>query len=336
MVTLADVAALAGVSEATVSRVMSSSRPVGHDVEVRVKRAASQLGYVGNSIARALRKSRTDTVGMVIPSILNPFFTALVDSMERALHAEGKQLFLCDSRQNPDVEAEHLKSLIQRQVDGIVVSACDQMASIPALQVAARSVPLVQMDRRVEVDNTDWIGVDDDDAMRLVLEELARTGAKSAAFITSAMTNSSTHLRLKGFRHHAARLGITVREPWILLGEYSISSGETATQQLLTGTVRPDAIVCANDLIAIGVLHACRQLDILVPTDIQVTGFDDIAFAAYVVPALTTLTQPVDLMATEALRLLQISSTTGVTRHPSTQISFAPSLIVRETTRSVP
>jgi LacI family transcriptional regulator len=333
MVTLADVAALAQVSRATVSRVMSASRPVGHDVEVRVRRAADELGYVGNSIARALRKHRTDTVGMVVPSILNPFFTTLVDSMERALHAEGKQLFLCDSRQNPEVEAEQLRSLIQRQVDGIVVSACDQVASIPALRAAASAVPLVQLDRRVDVDGTDWIGVDDDAAMRLVLERLALTGTRTAAFVTSALTNSSTHLRLAGFRRHAERLGITVHEHWIVLGEYSIESGETAARHLLAGPQRPEAIVCADDLIAIGVLRACRQLGVVVPDELQVTGFDDITFAAHVVPALTTLSQPTDLMATEALRLLEVASTAPEQR-AARRMTFAPTLVVRETTKS--
>jgi LacI family transcriptional regulator len=335
MVTLADVAALAGVSEATASRVLSSSRPVGRDMEARVKQSAEQLGYVGNSIARALRKSRTDTVGMVIPSVLNPFFTTLVDSMERALHAEGKQLFLCDSRQDPEVEAAQLKSLIQRQVDGIVISACDQVESVPALQAAARSVPLVQMDRRVDVEGTDWIGVDDDEAMRLILDLLALTGVKKAAFVTSALTNSSTYLRLQGFRRHAARLGIEVREPWILMGEYSISSGEAAARSLLGLVDRPDAIVCADDLIAIGVLRACRELGVSVPDQVQVTGFDDITFAAYVVPSLTSLAQPTDLMATEALRLLKgAASPSESKRRPAARIAFAPRLVLRETTKS--
>nr|BFF16090.1 hypothetical protein GCM10025699_73930 [Microbacterium flavescens] len=140
-VTISDVAARAGVSQATVSRVMSSSRRVGREVEARVRRAADELGYSGNGIARALRTRRTDTVGMVVPSILNPFFTTLVDSMENALHAEGKQLFLCDSRQDPAVEAEQLRSLIERHVDGIVVSPVHDTESAAAVARSARAVP---------------------------------------------------------------------------------------------------------------------------------------------------------------------------------------------------
>ena len=348
-VTLADVAALAGVSEATVSRTLSSSRPVGRDVEARVRKAAAELGYSGNSIARALRKNRTDTVGMVVPSILNPFFTSLVDSFERALHSEGKQLVLCDSRQDPEVEAEHLRSLLQRQVDGIVVSACHQELSVPAIRATARAVPLVQLDRRVDVEGTDWIGVDDDEAMRLVMEHLLSRGVRSAGFISSAMTNSSTHLRLLGFRRHAERLGIAVLDDWVVLGEYTIASGERSGREILAQDARPDAIVCADDLIAIGVLKACRELGVSVPGEIQVTGFDDITFASYVVPSLTSLAQPTDRMATEAIRLLGVSAGlarsagaagtaggSGRERGPAARMAFAPSLVVRETTRLLP
>lgn len=356
MVTLAEVARLAGVSEATASRALSSSRPVGRDVEVRVKEAAAQLGYVGNSIARALRRHRTDTVGMVVPSILNPFFTTLVDSMERALHAEGKQLFLCDSRHDAEVEAEQLRSLIQRQVDGIVVSACDQAASVPALRAASLAVPLVQLDRRVDVEGTDWIGVDDDEAMRLVLEHLAASGVRSAAFVTSALTNSSTQLRLDGFRRHAARLGVEVRDEWIVLDSFSIDSGQAAARVLFgagSGSGAgaggdaswPQAVVCGDDLIAIGVLRGCRELGVRVPVDVQVTGFDDITFAEFVVPSLTSLSQPTDRMATEALRLLDLAAAgspaaaavaaagSAATPRAATRTAFAPTLVLRESTR---
>lgn len=135
---------------------------------------------------------------MVVPSILNPFFTSLVDSIENALHAQGRQLFLCDSRLDPRIEAEHLRQLVSRHVDGIVVSLCHATGSVQAVTESARAVPLVQLDRRVEVPGTDWVVLDDDEAMRLVVTHLHEQGVRSAAFVTSEMTNSSTDLRLRG------------------------------------------------------------------------------------------------------------------------------------------
>jgi len=331
-VTISDVAARAGVSQATVSRVMSSSRRVGREVEVRVRRAADELGYSGNGIARALRTRRTDTVGMVVPSILNPFFTTLVDSMENALHAEGKQLFLCDSRQDPTVEAEQLRSLIERHVDGIVVSPVHDTESAAAVARSARAVPLVQLDRRVDVPGTDWIGLDDAEAMKLVMEHLKEAGARSVAFVTSELTNSSTALRLEGFRRWTAGLGLRIVDDGVVLGDFSVDSGDEAARRLLAAPDRPDAIVCADDLIAIGVLRAARDTGVSVPDELQVTGVDDIVFSSYVTPSLTTLAQPTDRMAAEALRLLSLRGAADESG-PGARVSFAPTLVRRQSTR---
>jgi LacI family transcriptional regulator len=332
-VTISDVATLAGVSVSTVSRALSASRPVGADVERRVRAAADQLGYSGNSIARALRKQRTDTVGMVVPSILNPFFTALVDSMENALLADGKQLFLCDSRQDPELEAHHLQLLIERHVDGIVISPCDSTRSIPAVAKANRAVPLVQLDRHVDVENTDWVGIDDFEAMKLVLTHLQGTGVRSAAFITSELTNSSTAQRLAGFRSHASALGIRVDDDWIVYGDYSVDSGDAGARRLLGGRDRPEAIVCADDLIAFGALRACRETGVRVPEEVKVTGFDDIVFSEHVTPSLTSIDQPTARMASEVLRLLTLRTATPESVGGAF-IYLKPQLVVRASTRS--
>jgi LacI family transcriptional regulator len=330
-VTISDVARLAGVSESTVSRVMSASRPVTPSIEAAVRKAAADLGYSGNSIARALRRKQTDTIGMVVPSILNPFFTTLVDSMERVLHSQGKVLFLCDSRQDPEVEADHLRSLIERHVDGIVVSPCHEELSRPAVATSAARTALVQLDRWVSVDDTDWVGIDDDAAMSLVLNYLKEHGARSAAFVTSEFTNSSTHDRLNGFERHARALGIETRPEWIVLGDFSVASGRSAGYRLLQGAKIPDAIVCADDLIAFGVLQAARMLGIEVPGRVQVTGFDNLEFAEHVEPPLTSIDQPTTRMAEEVMRLLEkrkAGESDGGTR-----VALAPHLVLRSSTR---
>lgn len=333
-VTISDVAKRAGVSASTVSRVMSAARPVTPAIESVVRKAANELGYTGNSIARALRRKRTDTIGMVVPSILNPFFTTLVDSMERALHAEGKQLFLCDSRQDPAIEADHLRSLIERHVDGIVVSPCDEDLSRPAVAASAALVPLVQLDRRVGVDTMDWVGLDDDQAMNQLLTHVHEHGARSAAFVGSELTNSSNQDRLAGFRKHASRIGVSMREDWIVLGEYSLRSGIEAGRALLSGDTIPDAIVCADDLIAFGVLQACRELGVAVPTRVLVTGFDNLEFAEHVTPPLTSIDQPTLRMAEETLRLLR-ERTRGDDYVAGARIALPPRLVVRDSTRGL-
>lgn len=330
-VKLSDVARLAGVSTSTVSRVLSSSRPVSARSAAAVRHAAAELGYTGNSIARALRVRTTDTIGMVVPSILNPFFTTLVDSMEQTLHSEGKQLLLCDSRQDPGVEASRLESLIERHVDGIVVSPCDETLSHNAVVRAGRAVPLVQLDRRTEAPELDWVGVDDDLAMGLVVEHLAQRGAHEIAYVGSDLANSSNQDRLAGVRRHASRLGLELPPEWVILGEFSAESGLRAGRHLLDGSRQPDGIVCANDLIAFGVLRACRERGVSVPGEVMVTGYDNLDFGELTVPTLTTVEQPTTAMAEEVMRLLgRRASEPG--NPPGIRVALAPQLVIRDST----
>lgn len=333
-VTIAQVAERAGVSTATVSRALSGARPVSAKVSRKVRQAAEELGYSVNPIARALRNSRTDTVGMVVPSISNPFFTSLVESVEHALGRTGKELFLCDAQSDPEVEAKRLASLVARNVDGIIVSPTHGTDSAPAVNETAARLPLVQLDRFVGGTSTDWVGVDDLAAMRLVLDHLHATRARSVAFVGSLLTNSSTEQRLAGFRRRAAELGLEFGDEHILLGDYSVVWGETAVARLIDADALPDAIVCADDLIALGVTRACRARGITVPDRVQVTGFDNIEFAGLSEPALTTVDQPRERIAAEAVRLLAASSG-AEDRDATAHIALVPKLVVRESTKQI-
>jgi LacI family transcriptional regulator, galactose operon repressor len=331
-VTIRDVAARAGVSTATVSRALSGAKRVSPDIIEQVRRAADELGYAANGIASALRRSRTDTVGMVVPSITNPFFTSLVEGVEHALQDSGQQLFLCSSRSDPTLEMQRLRSLVARQVDGIVISPVHGTASTAAVSWAAGELPLVQVDRYVTGVDSHWVGVDDNEALRLIVEHLAGRGVRSAAFISSELTSSSTELRVAGFQSHTARLGITVPPGATFLGEYSIDWGCSAMQRLLAAGPLPDAVVCADDLIALGVLEACGTAGVSVPEDVLVTGFDDIPFAALSDPPLTTVHQPHLRIAAEAVRLLT-QRTAGREPHPDrTRLALPPTLVVRAST----
>jgi LacI family transcriptional regulator len=336
-VTIAEVAARAGVSTATVSRALSGARPVSAEVSRKVRKAAEDLGYSVNTIARALRNSRTDTVGMVVPSISNPFFTSLVESVEHALGHHGKELFLCDAQSDPEVEAKRLASLVARNVDGIIVSPTHGTDSAPAVIETAARLPLVQLDRFVGGTSTDWVGVDDIAAMRLVVDHLHATGARSVAFVGSLLTNSSTEQRLAGFRRQATDLGLTFGEEHILLGDYSVEWGEESVARLVDAAALPDAIVCADDLIALGVTRACRARGIAIPGQVQVTGFDNIEFARLSEPALTTVDQPRGQIAAEAVRLLAAAGGAEAgEREASAHIALVPKLVVRQSTKALP
>lgn len=333
-VTIADVARHAGVSTATVSRALSGGRKVSADVAERVREVARELGYEVNPIARALRVSRTDTVGMVVPSIRNPFFTALVESVEHALGADGKELLLCDAQSDPGTEANRMDALVTRNVDGIIVSPCHGTDSTAAVQRTAERLPLVQLDRFVGGTSTDWVGVDDIAAMRAVVEHVHAGGARSAAYLGARLTNSSSELRHAGFVRHAEEFGVTTGPKWTLLGEYSVEWGERAVGMLVESGQLPDALVCADDLIALGAVRACRTRGIAVPARMQVTGFDNIEFTRLAEPPLTTVDQPTRRIADEAVRLLADAAGDGPAARDAAHVALVPKLVVRDSTRA--
>ncbi|MBB5162274.1 LacI family DNA-binding transcriptional regulator [Mycobacterium sp. AZCC_0083] len=329
--TIKQVAELAGVSTATVSRALAGATNVSPKLASRIERAVAELGYSGNVIASSLRRNRTDTIGMVVPDISNPFFTALIQHVDHALAQRGWQMLLCDAQSDVDIEAKRLDSLITRRVDGVIISPTNETESAAAVRSASTRVPVVQVDRRASDTDTDWIGIDDDFAQSLIVTHLGELGVRSAAFVSSELTNSSTELRRAGFLKHAGAHGITVRPEWIELGDYSVKWGQEAGRRILGGPSRPDAIVCADDLIALGVLQACRGLNVDVPAELVVVGFDDIPFAALSTPPLTTIAQPLGAIATEGVRLLA-QAIEGTPGHQSMRTSLGSKLIVREST----
>lgn len=330
--TVSDVAKAAGVSTATVSRALSGTSPVAEKTRKRVERAALDLGYTGNSIARALRSKHSDIVGMIVPTISNPFFTALVESVEHELQRVGKTLFLCDSQGDVALEAKRIRSLRDSHVDGIIISPCHGEDSAAAINAIPDGTPVVQLDQYVTGTASDWVGLDDDTAMRLLIEHLAEMGMTTAVFASSATTNSSTQARLDGFRKYAAALGIDVGPHDVRLGRFSADWGEEVARYVLQRPVLPDVIVCGADIIAFGVIRALTGAGVSVPDQVKVTGFDDVAFASIISPSLTTIRQPTRLLAGEAVRLLTQAAGTQLRTHA--KVAFAPELIVRESSTS--
>lgn len=329
--TIRQVAERAGVSTATVSRALSGARTVSPELARRIEHAVDELGYSSNGIASSLRRSRSDTIGMVVPDIANPFFTALVKNVDHVLAQRGWQMLLCDAQSCPRTEADRLASLINRRVDGIIISPTNETDSGPAVRAAAARVPVVQIDRRARDTDTDWVGIDDDFAESLIVAHLCALGVSSAAFVSAMPTDSSTELRQAGFLKHAQSQGLVVDSDLILLGEYSVEWGERAGAEILKSVNRPAAIVCGNDLIALGVLKACRDAGAAVPGEVVVTGFDDIPFSALSTPPLTTIAQPLRDIAVEGVRLLA-QAIDGRATTPTIRASLGSRLVVREST----
>lgn len=302
-VTMQHVAERAGVSTASVSRVLSGTRPVTTEVDAAVRRAAEELGYRMNHAAQSLRRQRTGVIGMVVPHITNPFFPALVDAVEQRLHDEhGWSLLLCDSHGTSDQEHERLSSLHRGRVDGLLIIPAHVTDSAAAVDEAAEAVPVVQVDRWSADAAADVVAMDHHAAMRTVIAHIAELDRRRIAYLGATDTDSAAEERHAGVIAAVADHGLTLATT--RAGEYTAHFGEVAARRLLDDDAVPDAVVCGNDLIALGVLRAFGHAGVTVPDDVVVTGVDGIIFADLTTPRLTTIVQPVEAIGATAVERL--------------------------------
>jgi len=323
---LRDVAAAAGVSTSTASRVLSGAPGVSPGSAAAVAAAARRLGYRPNLVARGLRARTTGQVGIIIPGIGNPFFADLLEALESVLYDANLDMILSDSRGTHTDEARRLQTLLDRRVDGLIMIPAGHHSSAPAMRWAHWSVPIVQIDRQVDGLPADYVGVDNALGIRLTLDHLAGQGASTVAFVSDSTASSTGRNRFDAFRLTVPRVpGLEMAQA--LLGSFSIDFGQEAARQLMRHPQLPDAVVCGSDLVALGVVREFRQSGIAIPDTVKITGFDGILFGELCDPPLTTVLQPVQAIAAEAVRLLQ--SRMRGDQAAARRSEIAPSLIVR-------
>ncbi|MFC7344451.1 LacI family DNA-binding transcriptional regulator [Saccharopolyspora griseoalba] len=315
-VTIHDVAAHAGVSVATASRALSGQRGVRQANRDKVVAAARELGYEPNVVAASLRSRTTHTIGMVVPRIGNPFFATLVEEVEKQLQGGNRSLLLANSDYQPEVERRQVQALLDRRVDALLLIPCHRERSEEALAAAAARIPVVQLDLRVDGFDASWVGVDNEAGMR---ELLGHLDARRTVFVGAEPTDSSAQSRLDGYRRAGAG-------DEVLLGDFSKEWGEKAAGRLLSEGL-PEAVVCGNDVIALGVLAEFARRGVRVPQEVRVTGFDDIPYAELGQPALTTIRQPQAEIAAEAVRVLH-DRLAGV-ETTSRRTAITPALVAR-------
>lgn len=324
--TVRDVAAAAGVSPATASRALSGHPSVNPEMARRVLKASHELGYSANVFARALRTQRTDTIGMVVPSISNPYFVVAVEAVEKVLADTDRSLILCDSRDSVATESARINLLVQRMVDGLLVIPVSTEGSAAALRTAACQVPLVQFDRFADGAGTDFVGSDDGAGIRQCIDHLRSRGCANVAYVGARPSTSTAAERLRAFLDHTADR--PVPDHWVQLDDFSAEWGRRAADAMLQAGPLPDGIVCGADVIAVSLLSTLRAASVDVPREVMVVSYDDSTLGSLTVPSLTSVRQPVASMAREAVRLLDHRA-----RHADASIRksvFDPQLVVRD------
>jgi LacI family transcriptional regulator len=327
-----DIAAEAGVSVATVSRVLNETAKVNLQLRQRVLAAAARVGYRPNGIARSLRLQRTNSLGVVIPTITNPYFTDAVRAMQDAAGRQGYTLLVTNSDRDPAKEEAALLTLLDRRVDGVVlVSAALDPEPSPALQTFLDSgTPLVVMDRALPRLELDRVLVDTRAGAREAVLHLARQGRRRIAFIAGPPSISTAAEKLAGYGDGLAAAGLAFDPQAVLPGDYTLESGEVQAQALLAMQPQPDGLLIANNLMTLGALRVLLRRDVAIPERLAVVGYDDVPWTEAVRPALSVVAQPTYELGRRAIeRLIERTSGRLAAGPPVTEI-LPTSLIVRE------
>lgn len=303
--TIREVADRAGVSVTTVSHALSGKRAVAESTRQRVLEAITALGYRPNAAATSLRTGLSSTLALIVPDIANPFFAELARGVEDAAHERGWSVFLCNTALRPAREADYVDRCLAGGVDGVIYcSTQTETEHVAKLreEVAGR-MPVVVCDERI-AGMAGGVYSDNPVGGALAADHLFAGGARRLAVIGGPRGLPTAQERVAGFRDRAAALGVAVPDGRLRWTDYQREAGEFAMHELLAADPDIDAVFAADDLLAIGAMHAILDSGRSVPGDISVCGFDDIDLASLVTPSLTSVRQRIHDLGSEAAAML--------------------------------
>lgn len=302
--TLADVARHANVSTATVSRCLNTPDQVVGETRARVLKAVSDLGYAPNFGARALAARQTNTVGAVIPTMENAVFARGIQAFQEELGRHGKTLLIASSAYQADLEDEQVRALVARGADALLLIGYDRSPELYAF-LRKRRVPTLVAWSYADRAEQPAIGFDNTSAMAELARLVIGQGHKKIACISAPVaSNDRARGRVEGIRKAMAEAGLEADDLELIETPYGIENGGTAFRQVLAAAPDTTAVMCVNDVLAIGALWAAREMGIRVPADVSITGFDDIEIAMLAEPALTTVHVPHREMGRRAAGML--------------------------------
>ncbi|WP_018607343.1 LacI family DNA-binding transcriptional regulator [Uliginosibacterium gangwonense] len=328
-VTVLDVAREAGVSVSTVSRIINGTVKVSEDKRLAVEDAIRRLEFKPNLFARSLKKGTTMTIGVLIQDVESPFFTRVMCGLEEGVLDTGYALIIVSGHWDAAEEAERIKLLMARRVDGLVILT----GHLSDAQIAefAQMQPIVVTGRKIDAENVRSVFFSNEEGGYLATRHLVSLGHRRIAFIAGPPTHSDAISRFEGYQQALAEAGIVLDPALIVQGDFKENGGVFAMNRLLDSGAPFTAVFAANDQTALGARMVLSRRGIRVPDDVSLVGFDDLPTSAYLTPPLTTIRQPLFEVGQHCASLLL-----GMLGQQGKAIALPPlELVVRETTRRV-
>ncbi|MGQ9622690.1 MAG: LacI family DNA-binding transcriptional regulator [Candidatus Caldatribacteriaceae bacterium] len=331
-ITINDIAWEAGVSKATVSRVLNNPGKVAEETRRKVLEAIQRRNYRPNPLARALTVKKTGVIGVVVSDISNPFYAVMVRSIEEVCRAHAYHIFLCNTDGRDEEEEFYIDSLIEKRVDGIILGSVHlESKSFEKLKEA--EIPFIFVSRLPRNrEECDYVMIDNVLGGYMATRYLLSLGHTRIAYLGGRWNTSSNLDRFEGYKKALQEVGIEIKEEYIRCGEFSMEGGYREGLRIIdSGERRPTAVFCANDAMAIGLLEACREGKIRVPEELSVIGFDDIPLSALGCIQLTTVSQSIADLGALSGKMIIDKITDAEKRNTKQQVVFPPKLVVRKT-----
>lgn len=331
MATMKDIARVAGVSTSTVSHVINKTRYVSDDIAERVNKAAKDLNYAPSALARSLKMNRTRTIGMLVTTSTNPFFGEVVKGVERSCYQQGYSLILCNTEGDNQRMKASINTLLQKRVDGLILM-CSTLEG-ERIEVFERypDIPVVVMDWGPMLFASDKI---QDNSLRggyMATQYLIECGHQSIGCITGPLSRHQAQMRYEGYKRAMLEAGLTINPDWIIESDFECEGGAQALYRLQKKGPLPSAIFVSNDMMAMGVIHAASDLDIAIPEQLSIIGYDDIHIANFMTPSLTTIHQPKYRLGQAAIETL-LNKLENQSREPQV-VQLEPTLVVRQSVK---
>jgi DNA-binding LacI/PurR family transcriptional regulator len=325
-----DIARLARVSHSTVSRALSGSRQVSAETSERIRQIADAAGYRASAAARSLVMGRSNTIGVVVTSIADPFVAGVVRGIEDTAEERGYSVFLANSNAEPERELRVARSLEERRVDGIIVTS-SRVGAMHVPLMERMHVPVVLLNNQHPSEFAHSVLIDNVQASMEATRHLVRLGHQRIAYLGDRFGHQSDTERFTGYRRAMEEAGLGFAPELVVHGDGKPEGGGQAMAHLLALPNRPTAVFCYNDMSALGALPQVRAHGLKVPGDLSVVGFDDLYFCQYLDPPLTTVRQPLRQMGRMAMETL-LHLFDGP--HSTYNIKVEGQLIVRQSTAS--
>lgn len=335
MTTMLEVAKRAGVSKATVSRVLSGNGYVSQETKDRVFQAIEESGYRPNLLARYLATKRTQTLGLVVTNTLyhGVYFSELLFNAARMTEEKGRQLILADGKHSAEEEREAIQYLLDMRCDAVIIYP--RFLSVEELDeiIDKCEQPIVVLNRRLRKNSSHSVWSDHKASCQDAVSQLIAKGHRDIAFITGSLDSPTGVERLSGYRDALAQHGIALRDALIAEGKWSPASGAAAVTQLLSRGEAFTALVASNDDMAIGAIKQLHESGVAMPAAVSVIGFDDVAIAPYIVPSLSSVRIPVTEMIQETISRLIFMLDGGEFKYQQT---FSGELVLRDSVTEGP